>query len=118
MRLVVVTTRALADGFRLAGAATVVADPGADAVSIVHALVAHPAVGLIMVTHELWQSVPERSRASLESLARPIVLGIPTGAGEGPGAGAGGRMAGEALSRAIGHRIGLPRNARRTGGSP
>lgn len=105
MRFVVVTPPELADGFRLAGAATLVAAPGGDAAAAVQTLAAREDVGLVLVIEDVWRTVPERARASLENLARPIVLGIPAGAAGDVRARR--AMLGEALQRAIGHRIQL-----------
>ena len=105
MRLVVVTPPELADGFRLAGVATVVVGPGGDAGASVQSLAAREDVGLVLVTEDVWRSVPERARASLENLVRPIVIGIPVGIGGDIQARR--AMIGEALQRAIGHRIQL-----------
>ncbi len=105
MRFVVVTPPELAGGFRLAGVATVVVAPDGDAAAAVQSLAAREDVGLVLVTEDVWRTVPERARASLENLVRPIVLGIPAGAGAD--AEARRAMIGEALQRAIGHRIQL-----------
>lgn len=120
MRLVVITTAALGDGFRLAGAATVIATPGAGAEPLLRDVVARPDVALVAVTDDIWQGLPERTRASLESRAQPIVLGVPTGRGGvvAPDAGAGLAAAGQAIERAIGHRLGPAGNARQTGPNP
>ena len=116
MRFVVVTAPALADGFRLAGVATVVATLDGDAASAVQSLAAQEDVGLVLVTEDVWWSVPERARASLENLARPIVLGISAGAGADVVASR--AMIGEALQRAIGHRIQLSGEPRPGGETP
>lgn len=105
MRFVVVTPPELADGFRLAGVATFVVAPDVDAATSVQSLAAREDVGLVLVTEDVWRAVPERARGSLENLARPIVLGIP--AGMGGDVEARRAMIGEALQRAIGHRIQL-----------
>ena len=104
-RLVVVTNPALADGFRLAGATTVVAQPGPGAVSMLRSLVAQEDVGLVLVTDDLWHEIPVRLRGALENLARPIVLSLPVGTRTD--AAASRRLLGEMLERAIGYRIQL-----------
>jgi len=104
-RLVVVSSPALVDGFRLAGPATVEAHPGRETAVILRSVVREGDVGLVLVTTDLWASVDERLRGDLERLARPVVLPIPTG---GAGAGAARRqLIGEMLQRAIGFRIEL-----------
>ncbi len=106
-RLVVLSTPALADGFRLAGAATIEAHPGPGAAALVRRLAADPATGLLLVTDDLWAKVDERTRGDLERLARPIVLALPTGRGEDGGSRR--QLLGEMLQRAIGSRIELGR---------
>ena len=104
-RLVVLTTPGLADGFRLAGCATVVALPGAPASAALREAVVQDDIGLLLVTADLWASVGERLRGSLEQLARPVVAPLPAGAvSDGT---TGGQLLGEMLQRAIGFRIEL-----------
>jgi vacuolar-type H+-ATPase subunit F/Vma7 len=104
-RLVVVSSGLLADGFRLAGPATIETRPGREAAAALKAIVREGDVGLVLVTTDLWASVEERLRGDLERLARPVVLPIPTG---GAGGGAARRqLIGEMLQRAIGFRIEL-----------
>lgn len=104
-RLVVLTSPELADGFRLAGCATVVALPGAPASTALREAVARDDIGLLLVTADLWSSLGERLRGNLEQLARPVVLPLPTGAlSDG---GTRGQLLGEMLRRAIGFRIEL-----------
>jgi vacuolar-type H+-ATPase subunit F/Vma7 len=104
-RLVVLTTPALADGFRLAGCATVVSAPGPPASAALRELAAEDDIGLLLVTADLWASVEERLRASLEQLARPVVAPVPAGAvADGTTRG---QLLGEMLQRAIGYRIEL-----------
>jgi vacuolar-type H+-ATPase subunit F/Vma7 len=110
-RLAVVTSAALADGFRLGGCLTIVAAPGAGASATLRETAATGDVGVLLVTTDLWTSVDERLRGQLERLARPIVLPIPAGTvGDGR---ARGQLLGEMLQRAIGYRIELA-----IGGSP
>ncbi len=107
MRFVVVTSAPLAAGFRLAGVETVVVERDRDPVPVVQALAALPDVGLLVVTDDIWSAVPQRTRATLESLPSPIVLGVPAGAGAPLEAAGGEPMLEEALERAIGHRVEL-----------
>jgi vacuolar-type H+-ATPase subunit F/Vma7 len=104
-RLVVVAGPAVGDGFRLAGSATVTARPGAEAAAALRGVVAAGDVGLLLVTAELWSSVDERLRWSLERLARPIVLPIPAGVVTDVTTRR--QILGEMLERAIGFRIEL-----------
>ena len=104
-RFVVVSSAPLADGFRLAGPSTVVARPGADAITALRRVVAEGDVGLVLVTADLWASVDERLRETLEHLPRPIVISIPAGVVTDFTTRR--QMLGEMLQRAIGYRIEL-----------
>ena len=102
-RLVVVANPGLADGFRLAGSATVTARPGPEAAARVRSVVAERDVGLVLVTADLWDPLDDRFRGALERSARPIVLPIP--AGVVTDASTRRQLLGEMLERAIGYRI-------------
>ncbi len=104
-RLVVLTSAALADGFRLAGPATHVARPGPDAARAVRSLADEGDVGLLLVTADLWSSLEVRLRGSLERLPRPIVQVIPAGAVMDVTTRR--QLLGEMLQRAIGYRVEL-----------
>lgn len=104
-RLVVLTSPALADGFRLAGAATVVAQAGREAGHALDTVLHQPDVGLALVTADLWTSLSERQRTTAERLGRPIVLPIPAGAVTDMATRR--QVLGEMLQRAIGYRIDL-----------
>lgn len=104
-RLVVLSSPALADGFRLAGAAAVVAERGPDAARALEALLHEPDVGLALVTSDLWTSLSERLQTTVERLGRPIVLPIPAGAVTDMAIHR--QVLGEMLQRAIGFRIDL-----------
>ena len=104
-RLVVVAAPAVADGFRLAGAATITARPGIEAAAALRGLAADAGVGLVLVTADLWEGVEERHRATYERLVRPIVLPIPAGVVTDPMMRR--QLLGEMLERAIGYRIEL-----------
>lgn len=102
-RLVVLSASSLADGFRLAGVATLVARPGGETSAALNGLVAESEVGLVLVTADLWASLDERTRDGVERLARPIVLPVPAGA---PSDVASRRdLVADMLRRAIGYRI-------------
>ncbi len=104
-RLVVVAVPAVADGFRLAGSATIAARPGPEAAAALRGVAAEGDVGLVLVTADLWSSVDERLRATLERSARPIVLPIPAGVATDFTTRR--QLLGEMLERAIGYRIEL-----------
>lgn len=105
LRLVVLSSPALADGFRLAGPATVEARPGPAAVAAARALAGAGDVGVLLVTTDLWSSLDERLRGALERSARPIVLPIPPGVVTDVLTRR--QLLGEMLERAIGYRIEL-----------
>lgn len=103
-RMVAVANPTLADGFRLAGIPTA-AVPRGRAEAALRPLVADEEIGLVLITRDLWDEVPERAQRTLEGLARPLVLAVP--AGEVTEAGARRELLGEMLERAIGYRIEL-----------
>ena len=103
--LVVVSNPALADGFRLAGATTIVAAPGDEVVAALRGLVSQAEMGLVLVTDDLWGSVPPRLRGALENLAQPVVIGLSSGSQRD--ASVRRRLLGEMLERAIGYRVQL-----------
>jgi vacuolar-type H+-ATPase subunit F/Vma7 len=113
-RLVVLASRELADGFRLAGAPTFAAGAD-DAAAGLWGIVAEPDVGIVFVTADLWAALDERSRDAVERLNRPLVLQVPVGVV----AEAVGRRAviEEMLQRAIGYRTEIAGAAER-GGRP
>jgi vacuolar-type H+-ATPase subunit F/Vma7 len=104
-RLVVIANPGLADGFRLAGSATVAARPGPEAVAAVRSVVAEGDAGLVLVTADLWAALDDRLRGALERSARPIVLPIPAGVVTDVTTRR--QLIGEMLERAIGYRIEL-----------
>jgi vacuolar-type H+-ATPase subunit F/Vma7 len=102
-RIAVLSTPSLADGFRLAGVATTIARPGDEALAALRSLLEETDVGLVLVTADLWASLGERTRESVERLARPIVLAVPAGA---PSEVTTRReLVADMLRRAIGYRI-------------
>jgi vacuolar-type H+-ATPase subunit F/Vma7 len=104
-RLVVLTSYALADGFRLAGASVVVTRAGPEAGRALDTVLHEPEVGLALVTSDLWMSLSERQRTTAERLGRPIVLSIPAGVVTDLATRR--QVLGEMLQRAIGYRIDL-----------
>lgn len=104
-RLVVLSSPALADGFRLAGVSTIVAMPGVEADRELRRTLRAADVGLVLVTTDLWTSLPQQLQLSAERRGRPIVLPIPAGAVTD--AATRRQILGEMLQRAIGYRIEL-----------
>ena len=102
-RVVILSAPGQADGYRLAGCATVVAPPGPEATATLRHLIGTADVGVLLVSDELWASVGERVRADVEGLARPVVMPIPEGE-HVPGA-VRVQLLGEMFQRAIGFRI-------------
>jgi vacuolar-type H+-ATPase subunit F/Vma7 len=104
-RIVALSGPSLADGFRLAGIATVSARPGSEVLDDLHRLAAQEDVGLVLVTADLWAALDERTRDRYESLARPIVLTVPAGAPTDTATRR--ELIADMLRRAIGYRIQL-----------
>ena len=102
-RVVILSAPGQADGYRLAGCATVVASPGPEAAAALRHLAATSDVGVLLVSSDLWASLDERLRSDVEQLARPVVMPIPEGE-RIPGA-AREQLLGEMFQRAIGFRI-------------
>jgi vacuolar-type H+-ATPase subunit F/Vma7 len=73
--LVVVAPDAVADGYRLAGARTLVASDGTEAVEAVTQALSNAA--LIAVHASLWQQVPAVVRDGWERRSRPLILSVP-----------------------------------------
>ena len=127
-RLTVVTTPALADGFRLAGCETV-ATNAVEAAATIRALLdsgspdapgRHPSAqerdltaaersipgpAVLFVTADLWMALDERLRASLESAPDRVVMALPVGTPGDRGSRA--ALVGEMLQRAIGFHVNL-----------
>jgi vacuolar-type H+-ATPase subunit F/Vma7 len=104
-RLVVLSSPALADGFRLAGVSTIVARPGPEADQKLSRVLRTPEVGLALVTTDLWTSLSPQLQLAAERRGRPIVLPIPAGAVTDVATRR--QILGEMLQRAIGYRIEL-----------
>jgi vacuolar-type H+-ATPase subunit F/Vma7 len=104
-QIAAISSPALADGFRLTGITVLTPMPGAQMQSALRTLLDDPEVGLLLVTEDLWASLDERTRGTIEYLPRPLVLSVPAGAVTE--AGARRELLGEMLERAIGYRIEL-----------
>lgn len=95
----------VADGFRLAGFEPVRARDPEEAADRVEELRNRERVGVLLVDAVLWEALPERSRAALESTPLPMVVPFPPPAWTE-------RPTGEAyivelLRRSIGYRVKL-----------
>jgi len=99
--LVVVAPDAVADGYRLGGARTLVASDATETVDVVSNLLSTAA--LIVVHASLWEQVPAAVRDGWTRRSRPLILAVPD---EDSDAGA---LKDEALrdllSRAVGYQI-------------
>ena len=104
-RLAVVCGPSLAAGYRLAGVGAFPATPGTPLRATLEAVLADQEVGLLLITDDLWASLDERTRSTLEYLPRPLVLNIPAGVVAETAARR--ELLGEMLERAIGYRIEL-----------
>ena len=102
-RLVILSAPGQADGYGLAGCATVVSPPGTEAAAALRHLIGSADVGVLLVSDELWSSVGERVRAEAEALARPVVMPLP--ASERVSGAVRVQLLGEMFQRAIGFRI-------------
>lgn len=106
-RLVVLSAPGQADGYRLAGCATVVVPPGPLVESTLRDLTGAADIGVLLVSAEFWSSIGERLRAEVERLPTPVVMPIPEGE-RVPGA-VRVQLLGEMFQRAIGFRIQIAR---------
>jgi vacuolar-type H+-ATPase subunit F/Vma7 len=104
-RLTVICGPSLAAGYRLAGVGAFPATPGTPLLATLQAVLADDELGLLLITDDLWTSLDERTRGTLEYLPRPIVLNIPAGVVAETAALR--ELLGEMLERAIGYRIEL-----------
>lgn len=102
-RVVILSAPGQAEGYRLAGCSTLVAQPGPEAAASLRHLVDTDDVGVLLVSAELWESLDERLRGDVEQLARPVVMPIP--AGERAPRAAREQLLGEMFQRAIGFHV-------------
>jgi vacuolar-type H+-ATPase subunit F/Vma7 len=106
-RLVVVTSPALAAGFRLAGATTEVARSTEEATRIVRELVEGGEGGIIAIDEAFLGGMDAGTRERLEDLTDPVVVSLPAGLAE-PGAERRRARLAVSLRRAVGFRISFP----------
>jgi len=104
--LIVVTSPALAAGFRLAGARTVSVRDAGEAARVIAALDAEDA-GVLAIHAPYLDALPSALRRRLLAQPRPVVVAIPDGlTAEDPGQRR--RRLSELLERAVGFRLRLP----------
>jgi vacuolar-type H+-ATPase subunit F/Vma7 len=102
-RLLILTTRDLAVGYRLAGAATVEVASAAQAADALGSLLAGED-GVIAVHGPYYDALPAPLRRRLDSLRIPLVIRLPAGAAAEPGGDRRQRLL-ELLRQAIGYEI-------------
>jgi len=76
-KLVVLTDKDTADGFRLAGVDVVAADTPEDARKRLAALVDDDSSGIVAVNEGFMAAVDERLQRKIDSTYRPIVISLP-----------------------------------------
>jgi V/A-type H+/Na+-transporting ATPase subunit F len=76
-KVVVLTDRDTADGFRLAGVDVVAADSNEMARRQLAALLDDDATGIIAVNEKMMAAVDERTQKKIDSVYRPIVISLP-----------------------------------------
>jgi vacuolar-type H+-ATPase subunit F/Vma7 len=81
-RLIVLTTRELEPGYRLAGVATRVTGSVDEAAESLHELLEHGAEGDVVAVHEpFFNELDAPLRRRIDSLASPLVVAVPGGEG-------------------------------------
>ncbi|MFI7426879.1 V-type ATP synthase subunit F [Micromonospora sp. NPDC049836] len=102
-RLLVLTTRDLAVGYRLAGANTVEVASAAQTAAVLEGLLAVED-GVIAVHAPYFHALPTRLRRRVDSLRIPLVVSLPTGTASEPVTDRSQRLL-ELLRQAIGYEI-------------
>lgn len=78
--LIVLTTRELEPGYRLAGVATRSLDSSGEATEVVEKLLAQPGEGDVIAVHEpFFNELPAGLRRRIDSLTSPLVIALPGG---------------------------------------
>ncbi len=102
-RLIVITTRELADGYRLGGATTLAVEDAAEAQATLSSLI-DVEQGLVAV-HEPWLSAFDPAlRRDFERRRRPLVVALPAGGPDDAGNERGARLR-SLLEQAVGYEI-------------
>jgi vacuolar-type H+-ATPase subunit F/Vma7 len=82
--LIVLTTRDLEPGFRLAGVTTRPLDSAGEAAELVGELIAQPDDGDVIAVYEpYYNELPAGLRRRIDALASPLVIALPGGEGAG-----------------------------------
>jgi vacuolar-type H+-ATPase subunit F/Vma7 len=80
--LIVLTTRELEPGFRLAGVTTRSLDSASEAAELVDELIAHPDDGDVIAVYEpFFNQLPAVLRRRIDAIASPLVIALPGGEG-------------------------------------
>jgi vacuolar-type H+-ATPase subunit F/Vma7 len=80
--LIVLTTRELEPGYRLAGVAVRSLDSAGEAAQLVGEFLEQPGEGDVIAVHEpFFNELPARLRRRIDSLASPLVIALPGGEG-------------------------------------
>jgi len=80
--LIVLTTRELEPGFRLAGATTRSLDSAGEAAELVDELIAQPDDGDVIAVYEpFFNQLPAVLRRRIDAIASPLVIALPGGEG-------------------------------------
>jgi vacuolar-type H+-ATPase subunit F/Vma7 len=73
----VLTRRALAPGFQLAGLAVTCAENGHDAADVVRRIAGETNVGIVLVDDTLYRALPRDLLARLDRQALPVIAPVP-----------------------------------------
>ena len=80
--LIVVTTRELEPGFRLAGVTTRSLDSASEAAELIDELIAQPDDGDVIAVYEpFFNQLPAVLRRRIDAIASPLVIALPGGEG-------------------------------------
>lgn len=107
-RVVIVTDRDTADGFKLSGVAVRVVETLDDANRVIGSLLDDEQCGIIAVAEKYMPAIDERLQRKIDTIYRPIVVAVPVKETLGEGAEAATGLA-RLIRRAIGFDITLKR---------
>lgn len=101
--LLVITTPATADGFRLGGARTITADDAEHTIAAVDEAIEDGHAAVVAVHAALWSSIAPQLRTTWTSRTSPLILSLPDEDSDTAAARATGLR--DLLSRAVGYQI-------------